>query len=81
MDRGCLSADEIQRMISEAEKYKDEDKQKESFLAKNSQENFPFGINSRTEDDEVNKQEHEDIISKYKELFIDSKLYRGIAPD
>ena len=67
--------------MKQKKKYKDEDKQKESFLAKNSQQNFPFSINSRTEDDEVNKQEHKDIISKYEEVVIDSKVYRGIAPE
>ena len=50
-------------------------------LAKNSQEYFPFSINSRTEDDEVNEQEHKiiNLNSKYEEVVIDSKVCWGIV--
>ena len=72
-DKGRLSAEEIQRMVNEAEKYKDEDeKQRERISAKNSLESYAFNMKSTMEDDKVkdkvSKQEHEDIISKCEEV-------------
>ena len=71
-DKGHLSAEEIQRMVSEAEKYKDEDdKQREHILAKNSLESYAFNMKSTMEDDKVkdkvSEQEREEVISKCKD--------------
>ena len=71
-DKGRLSAEEIQRMVNEAEKYKDEDdKQRERISAKNSLESYAFNMKSTMEDDKVkdkvSEQEREEIISKCKE--------------
>jgi L1 cell adhesion molecule like protein len=44
-DRGRLSKDDIDRMVSEAEKYKEEDeKQKERIVARNQLENYIFSV-------------------------------------
>ena len=72
-DKGCLSAEEIQRMVNEAEKYKDEDdKQRERVTAKNSLESFTLKMKSTMEDDtmksKMSEQQYEQIISKCKEV-------------
>ena len=72
-DKGRLSAEEIQRMVNEAEKYKDEDdKQRERISAKNSLESYAFNMKSTMEDDKVkdkvSEQEREEVISKCKEV-------------
>ena len=72
-DNGNLSAEEIQRMVNEAEKYKDEyDKQGERITAKNSLESYAFNMKNTMEDDKVkdkvSEQEHENIISKCEEV-------------
>ena len=72
-DKGRLSAEEIQRMVNEAEKYKDEDdKQRERISAKNSLESYAFTMKSTMEDDKVkdkvSEQEREEVISKCKEV-------------
>ena len=72
-DKGRLSVEEIQRMINEAEKYKDEDdKQRERISAKNSLESYAFNMKSTMEDDKVKdkitEQECEEVISKCKEV-------------
>ena len=88
-NEGHISAEEIQRMVNEAEKYKDEDdKQKKCITAKNSLESYAFNIKSTMEDDKgkVNEQEREDIISKCEEVidWIDNnqtaKLEEFISP-
>jgi len=44
-DKGRLSKDEIERMVAEAEKYKDDDeKQKERIAAKNALESYAFNL-------------------------------------
>ena len=72
-DKGRLSTEEIQRMVNEAEKYKDEDdKQRERIAAKNSLESYAFNMKSTMEDDKVkdkvSEQECEEVISKCKEV-------------
>ena len=72
-NKGCLSAEEILRMVNEAEKYKDEDdKQRERISAKNSLESYAFNMKSTMEDDKVkgkvSEQEREEVISKCEEV-------------
>merc|ERR1712154_192519 len=53
-DKGRLSADEIERMVNDAEKFKaEDDKQKERITAKNGLESFCFNMKSTIEDDKV----------------------------
>ena len=72
-DHDRLSAEEIQRMVNEAEKYKDEDdKQREYISAKNSLESYAFNMKSTMEDDKVkdkiDEKEREEVISKCEEV-------------
>ena len=80
-DNGRLSAEEIQRMVNEAEKYKDEDdKQRERIAAKNSLESYAFNMKSTMEEvishckeaidwiDQNQSAEKDDYESKQKEL-------------
>ena len=72
-DKGRLSTEEIQRMVNEAEKYKDEDdKQREHISAKNSLESYAFNMKSTMEDDKVkdkvSEQKREQVISKCEEV-------------
>merc|ERR1712173_484771 len=51
-DKGRLSADEIEKMVAEAEKFKaDDDKQKERIAAKNGLESYCFNMKSTLEDE------------------------------
>ena len=51
---GRLSKDEIDRMLSEAEKYKQEDeKQKDRISAKNGVESYAFNMKSTVEDEKL----------------------------
>merc|ERR1712098_729902 len=53
-DKGRLSKEEIERMLNDAEKFKDEDdKQKERVNAKNSLEAYCFNMKTTIEDDKV----------------------------
>merc|ERR1712048_42635 len=53
-DKGRLSKDEIERMVSEAEKYKAEDeKQKSRISAKNALESYAFHMKSTVEDEKL----------------------------
>jgi len=72
-DKGRLSADDIERMVNEAEKYKAEDeKQKERISAKNGLESYAFSMKSTIEDDKVKdkvpESDREAVISKCKEV-------------
>lgn len=60
-DKGRLSKEEIERMVKEAESYKDEDdKQKERITAKNSLESYAFNIKSTMEDEKLKDKISED---------------------
>jgi len=51
-DKGRLSSDQIEKMVSEAEKYKDDDKkQKERIEAKNGLENYAYSLRSSLSDE------------------------------
>ena len=53
-DKGRLSAEEIERMVNDAEKYKeDDDKQKDRICAKNGLESYCFNMKSTLEDDKL----------------------------
>ncbi|CAC5423058.1 HSPA1s [Mytilus coruscus] len=63
-DRGRLSKEDIDRMVSEAEKYKDEDeKQKQRVSARNQLENYIFSVKQATNDsgDKLTAQEKETV--------------------
>ncbi|XP_013790449.1 heat shock 70 kDa protein cognate 4-like [Limulus polyphemus] len=60
-DKGRLSKDEIERMVKDAEKYKDEDeKQKDRIQAKNSLESYCFNMKSTMEDEKLKDKISED---------------------
>jgi len=62
-DKGRLSKEDIEKMVNEAEAFKDQDeKQKERITAKNSLESFIFNVKSSLDQDEVkNKLTKEEI--------------------
>ncbi|VDN99860.1 unnamed protein product [Rodentolepis nana] len=56
-DKGRLSKEEIERMVNDAEKYKDEDeKQRLRVSAKNALESYAFTMKSTVEDDKVKEK-------------------------
>ena len=60
-DKGRLSKEEIERMVKEAENYKDEDeKQRERITSKNGLEAYAYNIKSTVEDDKVKDKISED---------------------
>ena len=60
-DKGRLSKEEIERMVKDAERFKDEDeKQKLRISAKNSLESYAFNIKSTIEDDKLKDKISED---------------------
>nr|ABJ98722.1 heat shock protein 71 [Perna viridis]ABQ11278.1 heat shock protein 71 [Perna viridis] len=60
-DKGRLSKEEIERMVNDAEKYKDEDeKQKDRIGAKNSLESYAFNMKSTVEDEKLKDKISED---------------------
>merc|ERR1712073_194812 len=53
-DKGRLSNEEIEKMVNDAEKFKDEDdKQKERIAAKNSLESYIFNLKSSLDNEDV----------------------------
>ena len=69
-DKGRLSKEEIEKMVNDAEKFKDEDEaQKERVAAKNGLEAYIFNMKSSLEPTEVkSKLSDEDISKASKEL-------------
>ena len=71
-DMGRLSADDIERMVNEAEKYKDDDRQNERISAKNGLESYSFSMKSTMEEEKVKEKipeaDRETIVSKCKEV-------------
>jgi L1 cell adhesion molecule like protein len=60
-DKGRLSKEDIERMVSEAEKYKGEDdKQRERIGAKNGLESYAFNIKTTVEDEKIKDKISED---------------------
>ena len=69
----CLSEEEIERMVNEAEKYKEEDdKQQDRIQAKNALESYVFDLKSTVENDEVKGKISDDdkatVVNKTKEI-------------
>ena len=70
-DRGRLSKEDIDRMVSDAEKYKDEDeKQKERITARNQLENYIFSVKQSIGDsgDKLSTQDKDDVSKACEEL-------------
>merc|ERR1712047_1422 len=64
-DKGRLSADEIERMVADAEKFKaDDDKQKERIAAKNGLESYCFNMKSTLEDKNISEKIPQDDKNK-----------------
>ena len=72
-DNGRLSADEVERMLQDAEKYKHEDeKQRERVQSKNDLETYTYSVKNTMEDDNVGSKTSEEdrgrVLSKCKEV-------------
>ncbi|KAK3932434.1 Major heat shock 70 kDa protein Ab [Frankliniella fusca] len=67
-DKGRLSKSEIERMLAEAEKYRDEDeKQRDRVAARNALESYTFGVKQAAEDAAAGKLTEDDkktVVSK-----------------
>lgn len=68
-DKGRLSKEDIERMVKDAEKYRDEDeKQKNRISAKNALESYAFNIKSTVEDeklkDKISEEDKKKVIDK-----------------
>ncbi|XP_071126767.1 heat shock protein 68-like [Mytilus edulis] len=69
-DRGRLSKEDIDRMVSEAEKYKDEDeKQKQRVSSRNQLENYIFSVKQATNDsgDKLTPEEKQTVTTACEE--------------
>jgi L1 cell adhesion molecule like protein len=71
-DKGRLSKEDIEKMVRDAEKYKDEDdKQKERITAKNSLESYAFNMKSTMEDeklkDKISAEDKQKVLDKCNE--------------
>ena len=71
-DKGRLSKEEIEKMVKDAEKYKEEDdKQKDKITAKNALESYAFNMKSTAEDeklkDKISEADKATIIDKCNE--------------
>jgi len=72
-DKGRLSKEEIERMVNDAEKYKNEDeKQKNRITAKNGLESYAFHMKSTVEDeklkDKISDEDKKVILDKCNEV-------------
>merc|ERR1712106_343840 len=67
-DKGRLSKEDIEKMVSDAEKFKaEDDKQKERIAAKNSLESYCFNMKSTIEDEKLKDKISEDDKTKISE--------------
>ncbi|KAK8210648.1 heat shock protein 70 [Phyllosticta capitalensis] len=72
-DKGRLSADEIERMVAEAEKYAEEDKAtREKIEARNGLENYAFSLKNQVNDEsglgsKIDDEDKETILDAVKE--------------
>lgn len=72
-DKGRLSKEDIERMVNEAERYRNEDEQqRERITAKNALESYCFNMKSTMEDekikDKIDSTEKEKVINKCNEV-------------
>ncbi len=60
-DKGRLSKDDIERMVNEAERFKDEDEKRKKFIeSKNGLENYCYSIKNTLEDAKIKDKFTED---------------------
>ncbi|RWS28593.1 putative transcript-like protein [Leptotrombidium deliense] len=72
-DKGRLSKDEIERMVAEAEKYKDDDeKQKDRVSAKNGLESYAFNLKQALDEpnlkDKLGEEDRKKVQDKVQEI-------------
>jgi L1 cell adhesion molecule like protein len=72
-DKGRLSKDEIEKMVRDAEKYKEEDeKQRDRLQAKNALESYAFNMKSTIEDeklkDKISQEDRDKVMEKCNEV-------------
>uniref|UniRef100_A0A8I3W5M8 Heat shock cognate 71 kDa protein n=1 Tax=Callithrix jacchus TaxID=9483 RepID=A0A8I3W5M8_CALJA len=72
-DKGCLSKEDIERMVQGAEKYKAEDeKQRDKVSSKNSLESYAFNMKATVEDEKlqgkINDEDKQKILDKCNEI-------------
>ena len=70
-DKGRLSKSDIDRMVNEAEKYKDEDdKQREKIKARNQLENYAFSVRMAVNEsgDKLQQSEKDEVLKKCEEV-------------
>lgn len=72
-DKGRLSKEDIEKMVQDAEKYKEEDdRQRERLQAKNALEGYAFSMKSTVDDDKlkdkINSDDRQKIIDKCNEV-------------
>ncbi|XP_013778668.1 heat shock 70 kDa protein cognate 4 [Limulus polyphemus] len=72
-DKGRLSKEEIERMVKEAENYREDDeKQKARIQAKNSLESYAFNMKSTVEDeklkDKISEEDKKKVLDKVQEI-------------
>ena len=72
-DKGRLSKDDIDRMVSEAEKYKaDDEKQRDRVQAKNSLESYTYQMKQTMEDDKlkdkISEEDKKEVVDKCNEV-------------
>lgn len=87
-DKGRLSKEEIERMVNEADKYREEDeKQRERVSAKNSLESYAFSMKQTVEDeklkDKITDEDRKTITDKCQETvtWLDSNQVKPINLD
>merc|ERR1712059_199384 len=71
-DKGRLSKDDIERMVNDAEKYKEEDeKMKELIQAKNGLESYAYNMKQSVEDekvkDKISEEDRKTVVDKCEE--------------
>ena len=75
-DKGRLSSDDIERMINEAEKYKDEDNlHKETIESKNTLEALIFQTKSTIENDQIKSKLDESEINSVNDILSETELW------
>ncbi len=72
-DKGRLSKDDIERMVNEADKFKEEDdRQREKIQAKNSLESYAYNMKSTIDDekvkDKIPEEDKKAVLDKCKEV-------------
>jgi len=72
-DKGRLSKEEIEKMVRDAEKFKDEDeKQRDRLQAKNALESYAFNMKSTVEDeklkDKISEEDRQKVMDKCNEI-------------